>query len=129
MTASSDGSYRFSFLPIGNYTVQKVDNGAPVGQPVQVRVTLGNATTVNLAADGATSLASVQVIGSRIITPVDVSSTESATNITAEELQRLPVDRNVSSVALLAPGVNKGGASFGGISFGGSSVAENSVLH
>jgi outer membrane receptor for ferrienterochelin and colicin len=126
VTASNDGSYRFSFLPIGNYTVQKVDNGAPVGQPVQVRVTLGNATTVNLAADDATSLAAVQVIGSRIITPVDVSSTESATNITAEELQRLPVDRNVSSVALLAPGVNKGGASFGGISFGGSSVAENS---
>ncbi|HET7360238.1 MAG TPA: TonB-dependent receptor, partial [Rhodanobacteraceae bacterium] len=32
---------------------------------------------------------------------------------------------NVTSVALLAPGVVKGNAGFGGISFGGSSVAEN----
>src|SRR3546814_8414578 len=37
----------------------------------------------------------------------------------------MPVERNVSSVALLAPGVAGGSAGFGGISFGGSSVAEN----
>src|SRR5690606_18702775 len=53
------------------------------------------------------------------------TSTESATNIRAEEIERIPVERNVSSVALLAPGVASGSAGFGGISFGGSSVAEN----
>src|SRR3546814_311885 len=37
----------------------------------------------------------------------------------------MSVERNVSSVALLAPGVAGGSAGFGGISFGGSSVAEN----
>ncbi|MGV8930632.1 MAG: TonB-dependent receptor [Luteimonas sp.] len=120
VTADSDGSYRLSLLPPGSYTVQ-----AQGGEPVQVAVALGSSTTVNLGA-GATTLGSVKVVGSRVVTPVDVSSTESATNITAEQIQRLPVDRNVASVALLAPGVNKGGASFGGISFGGSSVAENS---
>ncbi len=51
-----DGSYRFSFLPVGNYTVQKVDNGARWANRSRCRVTLGNATTVNLAADGATRL-------------------------------------------------------------------------
>ncbi|MFS8064248.1 MAG: TonB-dependent receptor plug domain-containing protein, partial [Luteimonas sp.] len=56
---------------------------------------------------------------------VDVTSTESATNITKKELDRLPVARSADAVAQLAPGVTKG--SFGGISFGGSSVAENTV--
>src|SRR5690606_37490921 len=68
---------------------------------------------------------SIEVVGTRFVTPVDVTSTESAMNINAEELARLPVDRNVTSVALLAPGVAAGSAAFGGISFGGSQVAEN----
>src|SRR4029078_3713842 len=38
----------------------------------------------------------------------------------------IPVDQTVTSVALLAPGVNKGNAAFGGTTFGGSSIAENS---
>jgi hypothetical protein len=60
---------------------------------------------------------------------VDVKSTESATNVTFEELERLPVERDLTSVALLAPGIVKG-HNFGGgagLSFGGSSVAENTV--
>ena len=58
---------------------------------------------------------------------VDVTSTESATNVTAEELERLPVERDLMSVAQLAPGLSKGDSAFGGVSFGGSSVAENTV--
>ena len=60
---------------------------------------------------------------------MDVTSTESATNITREELERLPVERDLASVAMLAPGIRKG-HDFGGgagLSFGGSSVAENTV--
>src|SRR3546814_9851718 len=74
---------------------------------------------------GTTTLGTIQVVGSRVVNAVDVTSTESATNITAQEIERMPVERNVSSVALLAPGVAGGSAGFGGISFGGSSVAEN----
>ena len=119
VTADADGNYRFPFVPVGNYNVQ-----APGSEPVPIAVTLGNATNVDVGA-GATNLAAVQVVGSRVVTPIDVSSTESATNITAQEIARMPVERNVSSVALLAPGVARGSAGFGGISFGGSSVAEN----
>jgi hypothetical protein len=119
VTADSEGNYRLSLLSPGSYTVQ-----ASGGQPVGVTVTLGNATTVNLGSD-TTTLGAIEVVGSRVINAVDVTSTESATNITAQEIARMPIERNVSSVALLAPGVSSGSAAFGGISFGGSSVAEN----
>ncbi|RYH13544.1 MAG: energy transducer TonB, partial [Alphaproteobacteria bacterium] len=95
------------------------------GKPVSVTVSLGGTTTVNLAGDGMVNMDAVQVIGSGIVNRVDVRSTESATNITREEIGRLPVDQSVASVALLAPGVVASGATFGGLTFGGSSVAEN----
>ena len=125
VTAGENGEYRLAQLPVGNYSLQVVRGGQQIGAPVQISVNLGSATTINLSNEGALDMAAVQVVGSRIITPVDVRSTESALNISAEELSRLPVDRDVASVALLAPGVGKGSAGFGGISFGGSSVAEN----
>jgi len=123
VTADSKGSYRFPFLPIGDYTLEASKDGKPLGKAVDVTVALGNATTVNIGE--ATNLAAVTVNGN-IVSAVDVTSTESATNITREELTRLPVDQNVTAVTTLAPGVNKGTSSFGGITFGGSSVAENS---
>ena len=121
-TVGSDGSYRIAQLPPGDYTLS---TGS--GEPVSVSVSIGGTTTVNLAGAGAVDLATVQVIGSRVINQVDVRSTESATNIRREEIARMPVDQSVGSVALLAPGVVSSGASFGGLTFGGSSVAENVV--
>ncbi|WP_425602411.1 TonB-dependent receptor [Luteibacter aegosomatis] len=128
VTADRDGNYRFPFLPIGHYTLDSRLDGQPVGETAQVNVSLGNATTVNLVdrSKATTELEGVQVSAPVVISAVDVSSTETATNISREEIRRLPVDQNVQAVALLAPGVNKGNAGFGGISFGGSSVAENS---
>ena len=129
VTAGSDGSYRLSQLPVGDYTVQALRDGQPVGAPVQASVSLGGTTTVNLRDGGdAGSIDSVQVIGLRIVNRVDVYSTESATNVTREDIARLPVAQDLTSVALLAPGVVGGNSNFGGVSFGGSSVAENSIF-
>jgi outer membrane receptor for ferrienterochelin and colicin len=128
VTVDADGSYRLSPLPVGNYQLQVKRNGAAVGTPVAVNVELGGTTTVNLGSSGnVVNLDSITVVGSQVVNRVDVNSTESATNITREELTRLPVNQTLGSVALLAPGVVGGNSSFGGISFGGSSVAENSV--
>jgi len=125
VTADADGSYRLSQLSVGQYRVQVSREGQAVGDPVPVTVGLGGTTTVNLGGIG--NLDTVTVVGSRVVNRVDVRSTESATNINREELARMPVDQNLASVALLAPGVVASGATFGGLTFGGSSVAENVV--
>ena len=128
VTASGDGAYRLSQLPVGDYSLQVVRDGQPMGSPVAVNVQLGGTTAVNLGADGAVSnLDAVQVVGSRVVNRVDVFSIETATNVSREEIARLPVAQNLGSVAMLAPGVIGGNSSLGGLSFGGSSIAENSV--
>ena len=123
-TADEKGNYRIPFLPVGKYVLESRKDGNLTTQPAEVTITLGNATTVNL---GVKELEGVSVSATSVITAVDVTSTESATNISREDLRRLPVDQNIASVALLAPGVNQGNASFGGLTFGGSSVAENAI--
>ncbi len=128
VTVSADGSYRLSQLPVGDYSLQVSRGGQAVGTPLQVSVPLGGTATINLGSEGGlTNLDTVQVVGSRVINRVDVYSTETATNVTREEIARIPVDQSLSSVALLAPGVVASGATFGGLTFGGSSVAENAT--
>jgi outer membrane receptor for Fe3+-dicitrate len=129
--ADADGNYRFPFLPVGKYIVEATRDGKTLGQLAEVTVGLGAATTANVTV-GITTLEEIEVLGRRIVTAVDVKSTESATNITLEDLERLPVERDIQSVALLAPGVGKGDAGLCaggncGLSFGGSSIAENTV--
>jgi len=122
ITVGEDGSYRFSQLPIGNYVVSR--NG---GTPKQVTVNVGIAANVDyVTAGGATTLDTVTVVGTGAINPIDVSSVESTTILTAEQIAKIPVARDTTSVALLAPGTVRGDAAFGNLaSFGGASVAEN----
>ena len=128
VTVGRDGAYRLTQLPVGDYRVQLMRDGQPVGEPIAVYVGLGGTATVNIGGDGGLiNLDAVQVVGSKVVNRVDVYSTESATNMRREELARLPVDQSLGSVALLAPGVVATGASFGGLTFGGSTVAENQI--
>jgi hypothetical protein len=127
--ADADGRYRFPFLPVGKYIVEASKGGNTLGKLADVTVGLGAATTADVTLNVA-NLEEVQVVGTRIVTMVDVKSTESATNITREELARFPVERDAISVALLAPGLVRGDKDLGdgtGISFGGSSIAENTA--
>jgi len=124
----ADGSFRFPYLPVGTYTVEATKDGKTLGTLADVTVSLGAATTADMDLGGE-SLAVITVVGSRVVNAVDVSSTESAMNITREQIDQLPVERDLQSVAMLAPGISKG-HNFGGgagLSFGGSSVAENAI--
>ena len=123
VTVGSDGTYRFSSLPTGQYQVSR--NGG-AARTVNVNVgTSANVDFVSASGDTAT-LDTVTVVGTGSVNPIDVSSVESTTILTKEMIDSLPVARNVTNVALLAPGTTAGDSDFGNLaSFGGASVAEN----
>ncbi|WP_161786106.1 TonB-dependent receptor [Lysobacter antibioticus] len=123
--AGGDGRFTFSQLPPGDYRVSTGSDKRDVHVPVGTGVNVSFVAKSTAAPGQATDLDGVVVNGSRI-NPIDVSSVESTTVISAKELLKLPVARELSSVALLAPSVVKGDAGYGNlVSVGGSSVAEN----
>jgi hypothetical protein len=118
VTAGADGSYRVGSLPTGTYKV------TTKGQTRDVSVSIGGTST-----GSTTNLTAIDVKGGGVINAIDVSSVESTTILTAEQIAKIPVGRNITGVALLAPGTVRGDAAFGNLaSFGGSSVAENSYF-
>lgn len=126
------GRYSLSSLPLGTYTVTLKHDGAVVDTREGVSILVGAGTEVGLSADGATTLGAVAVKGTRMISPIDVSSVDTRTVITSEQLQQLPLGRSAEAIALLAPGVvvNSGGFDNGPLggslpSFGGSAASEN----
>jgi len=116
--AAADGSFSFSRLPPGRY---RVTSG---GVTREVSVAIGSGTQVNVAAADR-----VEVGGTRMLrSSIDVSTVESNTVFTQEQIQALPVARSIEAVATLAPGVVRGDPGLGSgtlPSFGGASVAEN----
>ncbi|WP_057917328.1 TonB-dependent receptor [Lysobacter antibioticus] len=123
--AGGDGRFAFSQLPPGDYRVSTGSDKRDVHVPVGTGVNVSFVAKSTAVPGQATDLDGVVVNGSRI-NPIDVSSVESTTVISAKELLKLPVARELSSVALLAPSVVKGDAGYGNlVSIGGSSVAEN----
>lgn len=116
----STGNFSLAKMAPGRY---KISAG---GVTQEVTVSIGSNTTVDLNASQ--QLQAVTVTGSRVRSAIDVRSVESNTVFTQDQIQELPVSRNVNAVALLAPGVVKGDAGLGSgdlPSFGGASVAEN----
>lgn len=122
ITADSSGAFSFPQLAPGRY---RVTSGG-TSREVLVKVGTGTQISLTAASNSATNLDAVTVVGSAAINPIDVSSVESTTVFTAEQIAALPVSNDITSVALLAPGTVKGDSGFGNLaSFGGSSVAEN----
>ncbi|KFN43504.1 TonB-dependent receptor [Arenimonas oryziterrae] len=128
ISVSSDGSYRASSLPTGTYKVTVKHADGTTSTRDNVAVNVGTGTPVNFAANSATEIGAVEVSGAGAVNPIDVSSVESNTILTEAQIDRIPVGRNVTSLALLAPGTTRGDARMGEkslASFGGASVAEN----
>ena len=124
-----DGGYRMPALPPGSYKVTlKHADGTTVVRD-GIAVSAGTGTAVNFAAAGPdATISEVIVTGVRVVNPIDVSSVESVTILSADMLEKIPVARDLTSAALLAPGTVRGDVAFenGNLaSFGGASVAEN----
>ncbi|WP_337878637.1 TonB-dependent receptor [Rheinheimera sp.] len=127
VTPASNGAFRISSLPTGEYELTIVKDGKIVTTD-KVRVTLGSNTqaSYNLSSSGSEGLEVIQVTGSRI-NPIDLTTSDSGLVVGEIEIDRMPVNRNLTAIALLAPGTVSGDSRFGNTaSFGGASVAENS---
>src|SRR5690606_25417013 len=71
VTAGADGSFRFPFLPVGEYLIEARRNGETIAQPAPVTVFLGKTTHVNA---GSQDLDVIQVVGSRTPAAIHVTS-------------------------------------------------------
>ncbi|QYK04687.1 TonB-dependent receptor [Shewanella zhangzhouensis] len=119
VVVGSDGKYSISNIQPGTYTA------ASDGESHVVIVTIGTGSSVYF---GGGSTEVISVIGNRI-SSIDTSSVESTSVFLADQIELLPVGRDLTSVALLAPGTVQGDSGFGNLaSFGGSSVAENAYF-
>jgi outer membrane receptor protein involved in Fe transport len=135
ITVDSNGRFRATALPPGSYDVQQTRDGQAVATREDVLVTIAGGAEINFAGPGgstadATNLDAITVTASAVPS-IDVSNTDTRTVFTAEQLERLPLARDATAVALLAPSVisssNYSNASTGGqlTSFGGSAASEN----
>ncbi|HEX7817176.1 TonB-dependent receptor [Dyella sp.] len=135
----SRGRYSASQLPLGNYSVTLMRDGAPVDSRKNVTLRVGQGTdvsfieptaTVSPSPSDVTALSSVNVTGNALPN-IDVTSVDSRTVITSQQLARLPLGRNAEAIARLAPGVVNNGGGFKSdtgrsiASFGGAASNEN----
>lgn len=123
----ADGSFRIISLAPGVYTVTVKREGQP-DLTRQAVVRIGTGTPVAFAEGDDTDSVQLEtfVVSGAAIAPIDMSSVETAVNFGETQLDRLPIARDLTSVALLAPGTVLGDSAFGPLaSFGGSSVGEN----
>jgi hypothetical protein len=124
----SNGRFLITSLPTGRYDVTLKESGAP-DLSTQVLVSVGSASGVRFDQ----FIENVTVTGTRTREVlVDTTTSESALNLSSEQIAELPVARNLTQIALLAPGVVEGDTAFGSegfggtlASFGGATVGEN----
>jgi len=131
VSVDNSGKFNVGNLPVGTYTVTLMSGDKVVATQDGVAVSPGGGTAVPFVSGAAANAKEAQNLGAiqvvaNAMPPIDVTSVNSSTIITARDLQQLPVGRNAESIALLAPSTTKGSGYFGNtVSFGGSSVSEN----
>jgi outer membrane receptor for ferrienterochelin and colicin len=132
------GRYSIAQLPLGTYTVSLLRDGTTVDTRRDVALRVGASTDVSFnappatagSASDATSLQGVTVTGTALPN-IDVTSVDSRTVITSEQLAKLPLGRTAEAIARLAPGVVNNGGGFTSdtgrsvASFGGAAANEN----
>ncbi|HZV39260.1 MAG TPA: TonB-dependent receptor [Pseudoxanthomonas sp.] len=131
IAVGSNGRYTAGQLPVGTYTVTLQRDGKAVQTQENVVLRVGQGENVSFSGggDNVQQLDQVTVRGSRA--GIDVTSVDSRTVLTSEQLKALPLARSAEAAALLAPGVVPGTTSASGkfgaplSSFGGASVVEN----
>lgn len=130
-TIDSNGRYSIGSLPVGTYTITLRRGDQVVDQRKNVLIKVSSGTDVSFGGGagtgGATDLGTVVVTGTSA-PKIDVTSVDSRTVFTTQDLERLPIGRSAEAIALLSPGTVAGSGYFGQgntVSFGGAGVSEN----
>ena len=124
VSLNDDGSYRLAKMPSGSYKLTVMKGDVVVAEDTAV-ASLGKNTVTNFDIAVQSDTEVIQVVGSSVAT-IDVTSSDAGLVVGEVEIHRMPIARNITAVALLAPGVVQGDSQFGNTpSFGGASVAEN----
>ena len=125
LTVDQNGEFNLSHIPVGKYDISISKPGFQTSQLTDVIIGIGKTAVIDAPLVKG-NIETISVSGARI-SAIDFGSSESSFNITADELEVLPIARNLNAIALLAPGTVEGDSRFNGVvSFGGSSAAENS---
>ena len=125
-TAVTDinGNYSLPQLPPGDYAVEFTLSG--FGDVEQAAtVPLGGEVGVNavMAPGGVTE--TVQVVG---VVPAEIQTTETASNLTVDEVNVLPIGRTPFAIAAIQPGLNTNTPNAGQVAINGSFAYDNVYL-
>jgi outer membrane receptor protein involved in Fe transport len=124
-TAVTDaaGRFRFPAVPGGSYTVTAALSGFGKVERTNVRVALGATATLPITL-------SVSVKEEIVVTGeapvIDTAKTTIGVSASTEQISRLPLARNFTSIARTAPGT--GTDTLGGITFYGATSLENQYI-
>lgn len=122
--SSADGTFRFPLLPPGSYDVSAEKDGYQLTSQKGVKVGVSGKVSINLSLQ-TDDMERIEVTGSSVAL-VDITSSSTGIVVDSLTLDKVPVARDFTGVALLAPGTTKGDSAFGNNpSIGGASVAEN----
>jgi outer membrane receptor protein involved in Fe transport len=119
----TNGEFRFSLLPPGTYSLSaSLEGYAPLAQN-NIPVGLNRTVTLELTMSPATVSDVITVTADAPV--VDVTSTQTGANVTAETIQSLPLARDFYAVAQVAPGTAQDAS---GTTVYGSTGAENQYI-
>ena len=106
-TTNDQGIFVFSNLVPGSYTLKVEKSGFAVVNVPNVEVLINNTASVSVTLQTATVTAQIEVSATSVAT-VDTGSTSINSDLSDTLTNNIPVQRNVSSIIMLAPGVVSG---------------------
>jgi Carboxypeptidase regulatory-like domain len=106
-TTTAGGTFLFGNLVPGDYSVKVEKQGFKVFATSGVEVLINNTATVAVTLPTGAVTTTVQV-SSTAVTAVDTTSSSVNANLSDTFYNNIPIQRNVSAVILLAPGVVSG---------------------
>ncbi len=110
VTANNEGTYRFTNLPVGSYTIAATASGFGISKIENVSVDLNNVGTANLTLSVGSSSTIVEVSAAAAV--IDTTTAQLQTTFTTQESLNVPSASNGSGIynlTLLGAGVASSG--------------------